>query len=167
MLLETLCPGSKYRICPGLPDDALSQLHTEISYARKWGFPFRVDHRDCKLWFPLEKVNPLLRREPTCDNCTYLLYYAKKAIKRQLFFSPSTKEKHTHPSSNYPMKFLTPLSRKRRLSHKRKQNFTATKELKTFRYQQYDINVSDATNTELLSLVAQIEDKLWAPGSSS
>ena len=59
-----------------------------------------------------------------------------------------------------PSRVLTPLSRK---SSKQKHKFTATKELQTFCHQQYNINVSNATNTELLSLVALIEDKSITP----
>ena len=154
-LLKTLCPGSTYTICPGLPQDVLSQLPMGIST----GFPFnQVDHRACKLWFP-GNMNPLMQREPTCDNCTQLLYYANKKVKKQHSISHEIKEKHSQPSSNFPLKLLTPLSRKRRENRKRKEKLSVKKQLKKFRYKHYDIDVDDTTNAELRTLVAQIQDK--------
>ncbi len=155
-LLETLLPESKYRVCPGLPEDVISQLDWECSTARRWGFPFhRVDHQDCKLWFPLEKESPRarLKRMTTCKCCTQLLYYVRKKSKERHSTSEATMARRTDPSSNYPLKFLSPASRKKRESQKRKRKLQMDKQLQKLRYQQNIVNVNDATNGELFSIV--------------
>ena len=109
-LLETLLPESNYHICTGLPEDVISQLKFECHTARLWVFPFyRVDHQECKLWFPLERVPK--KRIITCYK---LLNNIKNQNEKRQSVSPATKARRTNPTSNYPLKFLTPSSRKKR-----------------------------------------------------
>ncbi len=93
-LLQSLLPGSGYRVCPGLPDDVCTQLTFESKNARKWGFPFnRVDHKGCKIWYrPLAEYGRITR-EPTRERCTQLLTYLKVQLKKRAKLTSEQKAK--------------------------------------------------------------------------
>ena len=110
-LVASLIPGSRYRLCTGLPQDLDKTDEIERKSVRKWGLPFnRTDHKDCQLWFVCEA-----RETSRCPKCTKMSYYLRQQIKKRAMLSPEQKLKRTLPSSKCPYRALSPASARKRL----------------------------------------------------
>ncbi len=158
VLLRTLLPGSGYELCPGLPDDVRTQLTFECKNARKWGFPFnRIDHTQCELWYHVHTDLGRIKREPTCEKCSQLLRYCKVQLKRRAKVTPAQKAKRTLPSSTCNLRYLSPASKRVRLQRRSMESFQSRRKLQSLKYRKYDVNPNDATHSELLRLVAEIQ----------
>ena len=149
MYLRSMLPGSNYHICSGLSENATLHPEWDSPSVRRWGFPFnRVDHRGCQMW--IAGGTCTRNQSSMCSCCKSLTSNILLRDKKRLSASPSTKAKRLDPSSNYPIKYLTPACRKKRESLKRKQKMRTSQQLERLRSQMsgYDINVNEATNSE-------------------
>lgn len=155
-LLDSMSPDSQYHLCPGLPSNIISELQIAAKNVRKWRFPFdRVDHVNCLMWFKEEDPSMTGRRSlPLCPFCLELSHYLSRRIRQKNSESPSRVSKRLLPSSRCPLKFLTPRSTKKRLqlALEAKKDSSKAQVL-----QQYDVNVNEATNEELLTIVSTIQ----------
>ena len=153
--LNTMLPNSGYYICPGIRYEALCSANSSAKSVRKWAFPFnRVDHKNCQLWIPMPKVSTKWSHSPTCKKCTSLFCYLKKETRRKEVITPTRMRKRLSPSSNYPLSRLTPISRTKRLTLKRKKQQNLSKSLKM---NGWNVNVGKVTHDELLTLVSKIQ----------
>ena len=90
-----------------------------------------------------------------CPKCTRMRYHLEDMLKKKQALTPKTKTNRTLPHSRYPVRYLTPSScmKKERnvalyqLSQKR-----IVKQVK-----KYDVDVSEVTDQELISLVSDLE----------
>ncbi len=157
-LVQSLLPNIGYYLCPGMPQDIITNVTFESRHVRKWMDPFnRVDHQQCQLWFRPANVSHNLKYPPTCDKCTKLRHYLVNEVSRQATVTPERKAKRTLPSSRCPIKYLTPGSRMRRIKLIRHERFHMKRKL--HQYKKYDINVGEATHDELLAGVSHIQQK--------
>lgn len=116
VLIQSLLPGSNYRLCPGIPEQVRERVNFECKSARKWGFPFqRTDHVECQLWFQAQ-LTPRLQLEPMCRKCKTLHKYLQKMLRRRAAVTPTRKAKRALPSSRCPLKYLSPATRRLRQS---------------------------------------------------
>ena len=157
VLLQSLLPGSNYRLCPGLPQQLRESVDFESKSTRKWGFPCqRTDHVNCQLWFPA-KITPRLQQESTCSKCINLAKYLRRKLKTRALVTPTRKANRVRPSSRCPLKYLSPATRRLRQRRARKERACTKKKLD--KYRRYDINVGEATHGELIQLVSAIQNK--------
>lgn len=149
--LNTMLPSSGYYLCPGIGNG----VECSTKSVRKWGFPFhRVDHKNCQLWLPIPVMSKKWSHSPTCAKCTSLFSYIRKETRRKAAITPTRKRRRVSPSSNYPVSHLTPVSRMKRLTLKRKKQLKLNKMSKKNRW---NVNVDDVTQKELLALVSTIQ----------
>ena len=154
-LIESLLPNSGYCLCLGLPQELQDQLSFESKSLRKWGpFMKRMDRIECLMWF--KPQNERKQDKPSmCSKCFRLNYHLRDMLIKKSSVSPSTREKRTASNSRYPSKFLTPTSKARKAVNLKKQSRRLKQVEKKLRM--LDLNVSTATNDELVRLVSQIE----------
>lgn len=157
--LQSMIPDSGYFLCSGLPEHLAVNLTFEIKQVRKWNSPFtRIDHRECRLWFRPKHIPACnLKYSMACDKCMKLRHYVSTELKRRASVTPEVKAQRVLPTSNYPITYLTPTSKTKRLMLTIKEQKTAQHRLK--QYQEYDINVGEATSSELLAMVSHIQQK--------
>lgn len=119
-LLNTLLANSGYCLCPGIRnfDNEFGEtVRFQPKHLRVWTHPHsRYDSEECVLW--LKPSNLRLPADSslrnTCPACR-LLYRSLVAIRgRALEASPDHKEKWSDPSSNWPLKYLSPASQAKR-----------------------------------------------------
>ena len=118
-ILSTLLASLGYVLCPGIRD-FMGELSDTVRFSPKhlrvWTQVSRYDSEECSMWLKLSNKNipagsSLMN---TCKACR-LLYRSLVAIKgRALEASPGHKDKWAHPSSNRPLKYLSPASQSRR-----------------------------------------------------
>ena len=119
---DTFLENSGYLICPGIINfqaEFRETVRFKPKHLRVWSHPFsRYDSEECSLWLKpsnerLPGQSPLMN---TCPKCR-LLYRSLTAIKkRSLEASPHHKQKWTEPSSNRPLKYLSPASQAKRVT---------------------------------------------------
>ena len=117
--LSTLLASSGYVLCPGIRDfrsEFSKTVRFSPKHLRVWTQVSRYDSEECSMW-----LKPSNNKIPagsvlmnTCKACR-LLYRSLVAIKgRLLEASPDHKDKWAHPSSNRPLKYLSPASQSKR-----------------------------------------------------
>ena len=152
--LNTMLPGSGYYLCPGIGNGIGCSASSSAKSIRKWGFPFnRVDHKNCQLWLPKPELSKKWNHSPTCNKCMELFSYLRRETRRKAAITPTRKRKRLSPSSNYPVSHLTPTSRMKRLTLKRKKQLKLSMVLKK---DEWHVNVGEVTQHELLALVSKI-----------
>ena len=90
----------------------------------------------------------------TCTNMHKLFSYLRKEARRKASITSTRKRKSQSPSSNYPISLLSPTSTKKRLKLARKRKFKISKAVQQ---SSLNVNVSDVTHNELLTLVSRIQ----------
>ena len=117
--LDTFLENSGYLICLSIVNFKTKFDETvrfEPKHLRVWSHPIsRYDSEECSLRLkPSNERLPGMSPRATCSNCR-LLYRSLSTIKkRTLKASPFHKEKWTEPSSNRPLKYLSPASQVKR-----------------------------------------------------
>ncbi len=153
-LVASLMPGSGYVLCPGLPSSLSRAVTFESNSLRKWEPLFhRFDHNKCLMWYSHGTSRTPSSR--ICLKCTRLATHLKDMLKKKKTLSPCTKQKRISARSKYPKRFLTPVSRSVRTQNEKRQLNTDKRALKKFR--KFDIDVSAATNDDILTAVAEME----------
>ena len=102
----------------------------------------------------MPKVSGKWKHLPTCTNCVKLASYLNFEDRRKASITPTRKRKRQSPSSNYPISLLSPTSVTKRLKIARKRKFKNSRELQQ---NSFDVNVSDITHNELITLVSRIQ----------
>ena len=119
-LLSTLLANSGYVLCPGIRDftgEFSETVRFKPKHLRVWTQQVsRHDSEECTLWLKPsnQKLPPGSPLKNTCQSCR-LLHRSLVAIRgRALEASPGHKERWTDPSSNRPVKYLSPASQMKR-----------------------------------------------------
>ena len=157
-LMLSLHPGSGYHICDGISKELADQASFSVKNIRRWGYPFcRTDHQLCVMWFQLEKIPLNLKYGIHCSFCEKLHHYLVSEICRRQRVTPDQKAKCALPSSKCPISYLSPNTRAKRFEMTRQELTSAKKKLQ--KYEKNDVNVGEASNEELLTVVSHIHHK--------
>jgi hypothetical protein len=158
-LLRSLLPGSAYYLCEGITQEVAASITFEAKNLRRWKHPHcRVDHQQCLMWICLPGVVPLnLKYGVRCTSCTKLHHYLMSEISRREKVAPEQKAKRILPTSKCPIKHLSPYSKEKRYELIRQERTCAKGKL--HKYEKYDMNVGEASNEELLTVVEHIHHK--------
>ena len=164
-LIESLHPSSTYYLCEGIPQDVACNVTFDAKNLRKWGFPLhRTDHTQCLMWFHLEKVPLNLKYGVRCTFCSKLYHYLICENSRRQKVTIDQKAQRILPSSKCPVKYLSPFSKEKR--HQLTRQELKSKKRKVQNYEQYNVNVGELSNEELLAIVTHIHHKSKADLSS-
>ena len=163
-ILDTLLPSSGYVLCPGIRDYE-SQYGEFIRFKSKnmriWMEPIqRHDSTECSLWHKPGNTrsasNSLL--SDVCANCKRLVHDLNAIKTRVLAASPGHKEIWVEPSSNRPLKYLSPASQTERLAKSSKERKKQHKAV--LKYEDpLDVELSGEQDEELAALVNAVDDK--------
>lgn len=122
VLSQQLLPSSEYVICPGIPDYP-QEIRFKMTHLHEWGQPFgRLDADACALWHIPDNA----RQHPTsplynaCKQCKQLHHDIQQLLKKTADVTTDEKLARVDISSNYPLKYLSPASAKKRVSERRK-----------------------------------------------
>ena len=162
--LDTLLPSSKFILCPGIRDyekEFGESVRFQSKNLRVWTIPHqRHDSNQCLLWHKPSNVQ-LSADSPLhncCTNCKALYHNLQAIKKRALSSSPSHKEKWTEPSSNRPLKYLSPASQVKKLARKGKEVKRLQKALSKFDETSLDMELRGDQGEEIQKLVAAIDE---------
>ena len=120
--LDTLLANSGYLLCPGIsnyPERYGSVIRFNSKNLRVWGHPHnRYDAQDCQLLHKPNNshVTPDSPLYNACSACKYLCNGLNAIKQRAESAPPSIHEQWTAPSSNRPLKYLSPNSQAQRLA---------------------------------------------------
>ena len=163
--LDSFFAHSGYVICPGIikyDRDFKEIVRFQSKNLRIWSHPVtRYDSATCMLWFKpsntrIPAASPLFN---VCSSCK-ALHSQLNAIKhRALDNSPSHKDKWTDPSSNRPLKYLSPASQAQRLAKGSDERRRIRKTILKYEDDPLDIELSGEQDEELQRLVMAIEEK--------
>ena len=125
---------------------------------RVWGHPIRHDSIDCLLWHKAANVciseeNPLFNLCPSCKVLRSQLAVIKKWV---LETSPDHKAKWREPSSNRPLKYLSPVSQIQRFAKGSEKRRKLRKTIQKYE-DSLDIELSYQQDEEMQKLVMAIE----------
>ena len=157
-LLQSLLPGSGYYLCEGITPEVAADITFEAKNLRRWTHPLcRVDHQQCLMWVCTGKVSLNLKYGVRCTFCNKLHHYIVSEISRRQKIAPEQKAQRVLPSSKCPIKYLSPYSKEKRYELIRQERKCVN--MKLHNYEKYDVNVGEASNEELLGVVAHIHRK--------
>ena len=125
-------------LCPGLL--GVVDLQSELGYipetVRLINGPVTTIHsKRCKIWhIPARNLKSKAdesdpRRQRVCGECLISDRYVNKAIQKKREMESSKRHKRQQPSSNYPMKYLSPKSKTKRYSNARLQRHRLEKRI--------------------------------------
>ena len=162
-ILDTLLASSGYVLCPGIRDYD-SQYGESIQFKSKnlriWKESIeRHDSTECLLWHKPSNTriasNSLLYN--VCTSCKRLVQRLNTIKTRAEASSPGHREKWTEPSSNRPLKYLSPASRSKRLLKSSKDRKKLRKTVRKHQDDPVDIELSGVQGDEWTRLVQAIE----------
>ena len=163
-ILDMLLANSGYVLCPGIREYD-SQYGEYIRFKSKnlriWGESLeRHDSMECLLWHkPINtKTASSKLQYNVCVSCKRLINHLNIIKNRAVAASPGHKEKWTEPSSNRPLKYLSPASQTERLLKSSKDRKKLRKTV--LKYDDpLDVELSGVQDEELTKLVQTIEEK--------
>ena len=156
---------SKYKFCPGFDYDVyMSKYHEKIRYhpskVQVTTHPFkRVQSSKCAMWYNLPKNASAADKASLtvlCGRCKRLRSELDRSLLRCTGYSPRRKIKRQQPSSNYPLKFMSPASRKKRKSNTQQERNKDKRALA--KYQHMEITLDDEQNDELVDIMEKVEN---------
>ena len=158
--LEQLLPSSGYCVCPGIIDYPHETIRYNTKNLREWGIPFnRVDSKKCDLWhIPNNVHHPTgdnLRN--TCQQCRFLHRDIQQLLKAANAVSEEQKLARSSVSSRYPLKYLSPATKAKRVSKVCRERVTLSAKLA--KVEHFDFDVSEKQHSELLELVRSVHKK--------
>ena len=152
-------------LCPGLL--GVVDLQSELGYipetVRLINGPVTTIHsKRCKIWhIPARNLKSKAdesdpRRQRVCGECLISDRYVSKAIQKKREMESSKRHKRQQPSSNYPMKYLSPKSKTKRYSNARLQRHRLEKHVKKL-YKRTKVELPQEQSSELCQLIESIE----------
>ena len=153
----------KHVLCPGLLE--VEDLHSLLGYIPKtltlFNGPVTTVHSNsCKIWhIPAKNVKSKAednRHQRVCRECLLSGRYVKKAIQEKRTIDSSKRHERKQPSSNYPMKYLTPKSKTARYANSRLQRHRLEKHVKKL-YKRTKVELPQGQSAELCQLIESIE----------
>lgn len=155
---------SKYKFCPGFDYDAyMSKYHKKIRYhpskVQVTTHPFkRVQSSKCTMWYKLPKNASAADKASLtvlCGECKRLRSELDRSLQRCVGYSPRRKVKRQQPSSNYPLKFMSPASHKKRKSNTQQERNKDKRALAKYRHM--EVTLDDEQNDELVDIMEKVE----------
>ena len=156
--LEQLGPLSGYKLCPGIGEYP-EEIRFKTKKLREWGLPFkRIDAQSCVLWHIPNNVHHPTgdKLRDTCQPCRRLSHDIRQLVERVHSVSECQKLDRSSIHSNYPLKFLSPKSRDKRVARVTKERKSLAAKLSAVAHFEYD--VSDKQHEELLELVRSVSE---------
>lgn len=155
-------PNMKF--CPGITEEEYTQYRDVLRYDQKSvqisEKPFsRICSVHCKLWFPIARSCSKAQKqasEVTCVECVRLKVYLKNSADRIAAASPGRKVQHQQSSSHYPLKYLSPDSKKVREMNKKSEQAKQKRLIK--KYVPDEIELDDDQHDEMCRIHSAVED---------
>ena len=163
--LDSFLAHSGYVICPGIVNydvEFKETIRFQSKNLRVWSHPVtRYDSATCLLWFKpsnvrIPAVSPLFN---VCPNCKALHTQLAAIKQRAIDNSPGHKDKWTDPSSNRPLKYLSPASQAQRVAKGGDERRRLRKTILKYEDDPLDIELSGEQHEEMKKLVMAIEEK--------
>ena len=158
----TISDNSTYKFCPGFDYDSyMDRYYNKIRYhiakVQVTTSPFRrVQSSDCTMWHKLPKNAAKAEKSSLtvlCGMCKRLRSELDRALQRCTGYSPHCKVKRQQPSSNYPLKYMSPASLKRR-----KSNTQQERNKNSISYRHMEVTLDDDQSDELVEIMDKIEE---------
>ena len=130
--LNQMKPSSNFVLYPGIGKtylelkDSLTRKPTKL---REWVGQTRFDNVDCELWYNKTEM-PRNLSKSMCQPCQSLITSMKNSKKR---VDKKKKNPLKTPPKTMPLKFLTPKTRKRTLTKRRRKTYKLEKKLKNMK----------------------------------
>lgn len=155
-----------HTLCPGLPS-AFKNVQVELGYLPQTvqlenGFLKTLRSKKCKIWHVPHRNpnrndrNPVEINQKICSECMIALRYVEKQLKKKRDVKGAKKLQRQLPSSNYPLKFLSPKSKRGRFQNQRLQRSRLQKRVKKL-YNNTKIELPESQSQELCALIEAIE----------
>ena len=163
-LCDRISDYSKYKFCPGFDYETyMNEYHKKIRYhpskVQITTHPFkRVQSCKCAMWYKLPKNAPAADKASLtalCGMCKRLRSELDRSLKRCVGYSPRRKVKRQQPSSNYPLKYMSPASLKKRKSNTQQERNKDKRALAKYRHM--ELTLDDEQNDELVDIMAKVE----------
>jgi len=157
--------SEKHVLCPGLL--GVGDLQNELGYipqtVRLINGPITTVHsKRCKIWhiparnFKSKADESDPRHQRVCGECLISNRYVSKAVQKKCEMESSKRHERQQPSSNYPMKYLSPKSKTARYANSRLQRHRLEKHVKKL-YKRTKGEVPQEQSAELCQLIESIE----------
>lgn len=157
--------SDKHVLCPGLL--GVVDLQSELGYIPETvrlihGPVTTVHSKRCKIWhIPARNLKSKAhesdpRRQRVCGECLISDRYVGKAIQKKREMESSKRHERKQPSSNYPIKYLSPKSKTSRYSNSRRQRHRLEKHVKKL-YKRTKVELPQEQSAELCQLIESIE----------
>ena len=131
--LEQMLPSSGYHVCPGIMKYPHETIRFHTKNLREWGIPFinRVDSKQCELWHIPNNVHHPAgdQLHNTCQKCRFLHQDIQKLLKTSEAVSEEQKLARSSVGSKYPLKYLSPVTKAKRVSKVCRERVTLTAKL--------------------------------------
>lgn len=155
----------KHVLCPGLV--GVDDLHGELGYIPKTvrlinGPVTTVHSKTCKMWhIPARNLKSKAdesdsRHQRMCGECLISSRYVNKGIQKKREMDSSKRHERQQPSSNYPVKYLSPKSKTARYANSRLQRHRLEKHVKKM-YKRTKVELPQEQSAELCKLIESIE----------
>ena len=163
-LCDKISDYSKYKFCPGFDYDSyMEKYHNKIRYHPSKVLvttsPFkRVQSSNCTMWHKLPNNAPKAQKlslSVLCGMCKRLRGELDRALKRCTSYSPRRKLKRQQPSSNYPLKYMSPASLKKRKSNTQQERNKDKKALA--KYGHLEVTLDDDQSDEMMEIMDKID----------
>lgn len=160
-LCEMMANGNNdYKFCPGIDpetyeNDYFSKIRKNVC---QFECPFkRIDSCNCQLFHKLAKNASIIEKGlecVPCSACKRLISDLNQRIKTAVT-SPA-RVKRQNPSSNCPLKYMSPRSQKKRKDFTQRQRARDKKKLQ--KYAHTELTLDDEQHDELSQIVEAIDD---------
>ena len=163
-LCDKISDYSTYKFCPGFDYDLyMEKYHSKIRYhpsqIQITTSPFkRVQSSHCTMWHKLPKNATKAQKSSLsvlCSTCKRLRGQLDRALQRCTSYSPRRKIKRQQPSSNYPLKYMSPASLKKRKSNTQQERNKDKKALAKYRHM--EVTLDDDQNDEMVEIMDKID----------
>ena len=151
--------SGEHVLCPGLLDIDGEKLEKELGHipknvnimSGKW-----IRSVNCKVWpVPSSKLN-YDKEQKMCTACLVCNCYINNAFVKKQSLDSGKREQRRNPSSNYPIKYLSPWSKSIRLGNTRKLRSRMGKKIRKL-YKKTTVELPQERSSELCKLVEEIE----------
>lgn len=163
-LCNKISDYSSYKFCPGFEYELyMEKYYTKIRYHPSQVLittsPFkRVQSSLCKMWHKVPKNATKAQKSSLsmlCGTCKRLRGELDRASKRCANYSPRRKIKRQQPSSNYPLKYMSPASlkmRKRNTQHERNKDRKALE-----KYRHMEVTLDDDQSDQMVEIMDKVD----------
>ena len=161
-LCDRISDNSTYKFCPGFDYDSyMDRYYNKICYhiakVQVTTSPFRrVQSSDCTMLPKNAAKAEKSSLTVLCGMCKRLCSELDRALQRCMGYSPHRKVKRQQPSSNYPLKYMSLASLKRRKSNTQQERNKNRKALAKYRHM--EVTLDDDQSDELVEIMDKIEE---------